>query len=673
VHRDLKPANVMLTPTLPKIFDFGIASVGASDQAVTTTITHDGRLVGSISYMSPEQVKGHSVDSRSDIFAFGCLLYEMSTGRRAFARDTELATLAAVLESEPQPVQELAPDMPAGVAAVVSQCLQKDRQKRFQDATRVDVALRAAAVSRSDAAAQRTPKATRARARVAIALAAVLALAGIVAYYVSREPIPPSRLARDSVAVLPFSGPQNDTDIGYIADGLAESVTNSLSRLSGIRVAPRSKAFAYKGNSVSVEEAGRALGVQTIVMGSVARAGTRIRVQAELVDVQAGTQLWGQQFEGSENDLLRMQTELTRMVSQRLTSGTGAAATARMQAGSTVDPKAYQAYLRGRHAQFSLGDYQKANAYFREALAIDPSYALAYAGLAISYVDGLPSITMERAKAAALRALDIDSSVAEGHLALGLILGWYEFDWAAAEQSLKRALDLQPDDALTHIYYGWLLLHTGRGNEGIAQGQAAFGLDPLNPYIEMAYAQMHYACGQPQVAIERLRSLLSSSDFKAANWALAYAHMMKAEWREAIRVLDVFRSAIPAADLAVAIYGAHAYKQLGDVVRSRQLLSEGRQAAERVAPQSPSIAYVRAALAAVSGQREDALEWLRRAIVERDSAMPFNLASVDPVFTELRSDPRYLAITTQVTKAGLTPCQAPPDAASISTRQAPPR
>jgi tetratricopeptide (TPR) repeat protein len=368
-----------------------------------------------------------------------------------------------------------------------------------------------------------------------------------------------------------------------------------------------------------------------------------------------------------------MQTELTQMVSQRLTSTTDAAATARLQAGSTVDPKAYQAYLRGRHAQFSLGDAAKANAYFREAMAIDPNYALAYAGFAISYVDGLPTATMVRAKAAALRALEIDPTLAEGHLALGLILGWYEFEWAAAEQSLKRALDLQPNDALTHFYYGWLLLHTGRGNDGIAQGQLAFGLDPLNPYIEMGYAQMHYACGQPRVAIVRLRSLLSSSDFKTANWGLAYAHLMVADWREAIRVLEVLRGTYPELDASIDSYEAFAYKKLGDAARSRQLLNNARRAAERLSSQLPSVAYIRATFAAVADQREDALENLRRAVVEHDSSLPFNLASVDPLFEELRADPRYLAITTPVTKAGLTPCQPPRETSPAQTPEPAPR
>ena len=589
--------------------------------------------------MSPEQINGQPVDARSDIFAFGCLLYEMASGRRAFARQTELATLAAVLESDPQPIQGLATEMPAGVSAVIDRCLKKDPEQRFQNAADVDDALRAALASRSNAVVEPASKKIRAWARVAAALAGVV-FAVAVAYFAWSDA--PFRPSRESVAVLPFSGPQDDADIDYVADGLAESVTNSLSRLPGIRVAPRSKAFAYRGPSVSIEDAGRALGVQTIVMGSVARAGTRIRVQAELVDVATGTQLWGQQFEGDESDLLRMQTELTQMVSQRLTSTTDAAATARLQAGSTVDPKAYQAYLRGRHAQFTLGDYSKANAHFREALAIDPNYALAYAGLAISYVDGLPTATMVRAKAAALRALEIDPTVAEGHLALGLILGWYEFEWAAAEQSLKRALDLQPNDALTHFYYGWLLLHNGRGNDGIAQGQLASGLDPLSPYIEMGYAQMHYACGQPRVAIERLRSLLSSSDFKAANWGLAYAHLMVADWREAIRVLEILRGTFPELDASIDSYEAFAYKKLGDAARSRQLLNNARRAADRLSSQLPSVAYLRATFAAVADQREDALENLRRAVVEHDSSLPFNLASVDPLFEELRADPRYL-------------------------------
>jgi serine/threonine protein kinase/tetratricopeptide (TPR) repeat protein len=659
VHRDLKPANVMLTPTGPKIFDFGIASVISGD-APTTTVTSAGRLVGSVSYMSPEQVSGQTVDARSDIFAFGCLLYEMVSGRRAFARDTELATLAAVLETTPQPIQELAPDVSARVAAVIATCLEKDPARRFQAATQILDALGDSAAPESRTRVGRASPHGQTWRRAAAMVAGVVVLASVGVFYVARDRGALRGTPRDSVAVLPFSGPGNDADVDYIADGLAESVTNSLSKLSGVRVAPRSKAFAYKGDRISVEEAGRALGVQTIVMGRVARAGTKFRVQAELIDIERGTQLWGQQFEGGETDLLRIQGELTQMVSQRLTATKGEATAARLQAGSTVDPKAYQAYLRGRYAQFTLGDYAKALAHFREALAIDPNYALAYAGVAISYVDGPPVPTMTRAKAAALRALDIDPTLAEGHLALGMILGWYEFDWVAAEQSLKRALDLQPNDALTRLYYGWLLLHTGRGNEGIGQGQVAFGLDPLNPYVEMAYAQMHYACGQPKVAVERLRSLLSASDFNSANWGLGYAHLMLGEWRDAISTLELLRTLDPELEPSIDSYEAFAYKQLGDEGRTRQLLSEAERSLERLSPQLPSTAYLRATFAAVAGEREKALEWLRRAVAERDSTLPFNLASIDPLFVGLRPDPRYLAITTPVTRAGLSPCQPQP-------------
>src|SRR4029453_8753302 len=209
--------------------------------------------------MSPEQIKGRPVDARSDIFAFGCLLYEMASGRRAFSRETDLATLAAVLESEPQRIRELATEIPAGITAVIDRCLKKDPEQRFQNATDVDDALRTALASRSNAVVEPASKKIRAWARVAVALAGVV-LAVAVAYYAWSDA--PSRPSHESVAVLPFSGPQDDADIDYVADGLAESVTNSLSRLPGIRVAPRSKAFAYRGPSVSLEAAGGALGGQ---------------------------------------------------------------------------------------------------------------------------------------------------------------------------------------------------------------------------------------------------------------------------------------------------------------------------------------------------------------------------------------------------------------------------
>jgi serine/threonine-protein kinase len=651
VHRDLKPGNVMLAPTGAKLFDFGIARTPDANRASEGgTTTRQRQIIGSVSYMSPEQATGRDVDGRSDIFSFGCLLYEMLTGIRAFARDSDLATVASVLESEPAPVRSIVPNAPTALVAILEKCLRKDPGHRYQQADDLRQALGAATAREGTEAAWRLTnvfrrlQATGWRWRLS-ATAAAVAVVAVVAFGLRNQSAPQSTPGGYTVAVLPFESQADASDLEYIADGLSESVTNALSRLQALHVVARSRAFAYKGRSASVQEIGRALGVRTVVTGRVSRAGDRLRVQADLIDVAAGTQLWGQQYEGELGDLLRFQTDVAQEVSRRL----GASPPTAMMVRSTDAPKAYELYLRGRHAllQSTVPESQRAIALFQEALAIDPLYALAYAGLADSYstLSGMylpPTDAMVKAKAAALKALEIDPNLVPAHISLGIVRGFFDYDWRQAEMSLARAVELQPDDAMSRLWHGWMLEFMGLHDAALAEGFRAVDLDPLSSFIETGLGQMYYYGGRPEMAITRLGNVVRSApDFFHGHFALGLAYLHVDRFADAIGALERARRLDPqqAQPLAYLIY-AHARSGNVRTARERAAELEEMQRSRYVS------AYLLAISALSTGSRGQAVTLLQRAYEERDDLIATLLT--DAPFAELRSDPRVQELLSRI-------------------------
>ena len=484
VHRDLKPANILTTSSgVVKLLDFGLAkqdddsSAGDETQAVGV-ITQVGTVMGTPSYMSPEQAEGKPADARSDIFSFGTVLHEMLAGRRAFSGGSTAAIIGAIVYKDPEPL-----NAPPSIQAIVRKCLSKSPETRFQSATDLRLALEGASTRGIPRGKRRT---------TALAIAAGLLLIGLAAaaviYFKGS-----GKGKIDSIAVLPLENQSNDANADYISDGITESVNNSLARLPNLKVVPHSVASRYKGKAVDTQKVGEELGVASVLTGSIAQRGESVRVNVELDDVRNGQELWGQQYNRKLDDLLAVQTEIAREVSQRLGAHASAETQQKLTKGSTGNPEAYQLYLKGKYYTNKLtkDGLAKGIDYFNQAIAIDPNYGLAYNGLAYNYINQddwymSPDEAGPKAKQAAEKALAIDPTDSDAHLALGIESQWYEWNWPVAEREFKRAIELNPNNSEAHGYYSWFLAPMGRGGEALAEakrGQQAAPLSSLGNFF----------------------------------------------------------------------------------------------------------------------------------------------------------------------------------------------
>jgi adenylate cyclase len=628
VHRDLKPANVMVTHDgRVKVLDFGLAKDMRAPNSAEATMASAGRteaglVLGTPAYMSPEQIAGRAVDQRSDIFSLGILVYEMAVGRRPFQSDSTVELMSAILRDAPAPLTSMRSDLPSSLQRVIESCLQKDPIARPATARDVRVAL----------------------------------FAG---------PAPSAAAARgeQSIAVLPFASLSADPDDEFFADGVTEEILNALAHIAGLRVAGRRSAFSFKGRQEDLRTVGAKLNVTTILEGTLRRAGNRLRITAQLIDAASGYQLWGERYDRVVEDVFAVQDEIARTIADRLkltlSSPEGRAAVQ----PPTKDLGAFELYLKGRALLYQRGlSILKAIDCFTEAVARDPGYAQAWAGLADGYTtsgySGFASAVnvMPRSLDAARRALALDPALAEAHNALACATLLYERDYALAEREFLHAIELNANYPQARAWYGLFCLQwiAGREREGREQIAKLVELDPVSGYANTLLSFSDFTSGRLEDAVTHgRRGMQLDPDSYLANWSLTQSLLWNGQYEEAAalaeRGLAMSGRHVWALSSLVLIYAA---SDKGDEARAVYRELEVRSAREYVQP-----SMLLAAAAAV-GDADRAIAIAGRALEEQDP-MFVMLARSWPGYDRLRSDSRFLDIVRRLKLPGWIPPAEP--------------
>lgn len=684
IHRDVKPENVMLRRDgLVKVLDFGLAKLTetrffatAAKERAPKLSTEPGLVLGTVHYMSPEQLRGNEIDHRADLFSLGEVMYEMITGRAPFDGVTSSEVIAAILDREPEPLRRYENEINPELERIVYKALRKDRLERYQSARDLLIDLRNLKQELEFAARQdrisgstRTEEFRRSgpselrrsspgrrssggayiveelRSNRDIIIGSLVLLVIVVSafFYFSR-----SRPAYGSLAVLPFTNASGDPNSEYLSDGLTESIIHSLSTLPRLQVMAMSSVVGFKGQRVDPREVGRQLNVSAVLTGRILQRGNTLIVQADLVDVDRGTLLWGEQYNRRLEDLLVIQSEISQEISTKLRLRLTGEERARLAKRQVQDDEAYRLYLKGRYYwNKRTGDgLRKGIDYFQRAIEREPEFALAYAGLADCY-SLLPVHTLTpasesfpRAEQAARRAIELDDGLAEPHTSLAWAAFNYDWNWQKAEREFRRAIELNPSYATAHQWYSLYLSAMGRHDQAISEIRRALELDPLSLAINIAVGTTYYLANRYDEAIEQFRRALEMDpSFRRGRFELGRVYEIKGMYPEAIRELEELNRA---GYVAARPGLARAYIRSGRKAEGEAILQQMLDSAKT----SYVNPYDIAAVYAAAGDRKAVFTWLNKAYDEHVTRLVY--LRTEPMFSELRSDPEFLALTKKV-------------------------
>jgi len=604
VHRDLKPSNIMVDKEgNARIMDFGIAR-----SLKGKSITGAGVMIGTPEYMSPEQVEGKEADQRSDIYSLGIILYEMLTGRVPFEGDTPLAVAVKQKTEAPRDPKLVNAQIPEDFSHVILKCMEKDRAKRYQSAE--DVVSELDKIERGKTGAIKVGE------------------------------------WKNSIAVLPFKNMSADPEQEYFCEGIAEELLNALTQIKELRVVARTSAFSFKGKDVDIREIGRTLNVDKVLEGSVRKSGQRLRITAQLVNVDDGYHIWSDQFDREIKDIFAVQEEISLIIVEKLKLKLLKEEKEKILKRHTDDHEAYNLYLKGRYFWYRRyeGGLKKGLEFFQQAIARDPLYALAYVGIADSFGSlGLfsfvrPKEAYPQAKAAAKKALEIDPELGEAYASLGWISLLYDWDWQTAEKEFRHAIKLNPYYAPARLYYSMCLDITGRFDESIGEMKKAQELDPLEPLVNARLGLSLYLARRYEEAYEQNRKVISlDPNFSIVYWYHAMICAIKKLWDEAIASSQKHVQLSEGAAFALATLGL-VYGLAG--IRDEALNAlEQLIALSRERYSSPlQIAWVYVGL----DKKDQALENLEKAYTDRESLMAY--LGTWPIFDSMRSEPRFKAL-----------------------------